>query len=242
MLDSSEDLQHSLAKDAKGAFGHCLLLADMCFFASATLNAHLHYMESWDTQCSEKIDRLSVIAWTTVGYTLRIIFTVAFLIRKIMSLYKFVAKNHSFPKVGAFYSPLMSTLLISVIVYDFQRCEELSDIFTISSARRLLSWYSMIIIVVWGVLITLLIISFINKKLHRGKLYRLLTIAFGIIIAIGSLIGVIANFEMVKKGKITLFSAFDLYSFALSTIAAGVTLIYRFKKSNSPNISPISSL
>ncbi|OMJ88023.1 hypothetical protein SteCoe_10091 [Stentor coeruleus] len=242
MLDASEDQHQSHANDIKGAVGHCLLLTDMCFFVSATLNAHLHYMESWETECSNHKDRFSVKAWTTVGYILRIIFTIMFMIRKISNLYKFIARKHTFPKVGAFYSPLMSTLLISVIVYDFQKCEELSDIFTLNSARRLLSWYSMIILVVLAGLLILFIIALAKKKNHRSKAYKVLLFIFGLVITIGSLIGIIANLEMVKKNKITLFSSFDLYSFGVSFIALLTTLISRFKKHDSPNVSAISSL
>lgn len=242
MLDASDDQHQSHINDIKGAFGHCLLLIDMCFFVSATLNAHLLYMESWESECSNHKNRFSVKAWTTVGYVLRIVITTVFMLRKIVNLYKFIARKHTFPKVGAFYSPLMSTLLISVIVYDFQKCEELSDIFTLNSARNLLSWYSMIIVVVWVCLLILFITALAKKKNHRNKAFKVLMFISGLVVTIGSLIGIIANLEMVKKNKITLFSSFDLYSFAVSLIVLLAALINRFKKQDSPNISAISSL
>ena len=93
----------------------------------------------------------------------------------------------------------MSTLLISVIVYDFKSCQQISDIFSISSAKNLLSGYSIVVIIIIACFVAGNIISFATKRNHRNKVFIIFQGISVITIGIGCFIGVIAGFEMIKK-------------------------------------------
>jgi hypothetical protein len=242
MLDSLEDQPIPAYYTSKAIFGQLFLLTDMCLLASATLDAHLNYMNTRKTSCRQDIDQFTTITWTTVGYSLRILFTSLFFLSKVINLYKFLSKKHSFPRIGAFYSPLMSTLLLSIIVYDFQTCQQLSEIFSISSAEGLVSWYSILVIVFVGGLLVIYIICYITKRSQKNKLICLLKIVLGLIVVVGCLVGIIANVEMMAKRRLHFFSAFDLYSFFISVVAGGVALFNRYKKHCVQEASPVSSL
>lgn len=241
MSEVSDENDHPKWKDAIISLGHCFLLADMCFFAAATLNAHLHYMESLDTTC-KNINKLSVTAWTSVGYSLRIIFSLWFFSKKFSNLYKFISRVHLYPRIGVLQSPIMSTLLLSVIVYDFRKCEENSNLFTVNSARLLLSWYSMSTILLVAGLGLLHVISYLKRRDHKNRVFVIFRTSFWLILVIGCSVGVVAGLEMVKNQKITLFTAFDLYSFFISLVALLVGIIIQFKNRFSHRISPVSSL
>ena len=242
MNDTEEEIESSSRmKEIKGATGQCILIGDMCFFASATLNAHLNFLETWNTQCSD-LNEISIKTWTAVGYSLRVLFTVVFFIQKIKNLSNFISRKDIFPQIGAFCSPIMSTLLISVIVYDFKSCQQISDIFSISSAKNLLSGYSIVVIIIIACFVAGNIISFATKRNHRNKVFIIFQGISVITIGIGCFIGVIAGFEMIKKQRISLFSAFDLYSFLISMLVLVFSLVYRFWNLRIFHASPVSSL
>ena len=203
----------------------------MCLFASATLDAHLHFLASWDSGCAE--DLVSVRAWSTLGYSLRLVFTGAFLLSKIKNLYQFLKSKEKLPIIGAYYSPLMSTLLLIVIVYDFSSCRELSDIFSIHSAQRLVSWYTVLMLVFMACLLILQVFIMVTNRNRKNRYLVILKVVLGILYLVGCLVGVLANFEMLKKGKIRFFSAFDLYSFVMCLGMTGAQVYYRCRSLHS---------
>ena len=210
----------------------------MCLFSSATLDAHLHFLSSWDSGCSE--DPVSVRAWSTVGYSLRLVFTGAFLFSKIKNLFQFLKSKEKFPIIGAYYSPLMSTLLLIVIVYDFSSCRELSAIFSIHSAQRLVSWYTVLVLVFMASLFILQIFILVTNRNRKNRYLTVLKVVLGILYLIGCLVGVLANFEMLDKGKIRFFSAFDLYSFTMCLVMTAAQVYSRCRRLR-PGEAAISS-
>ena len=118
---------------------------------------------------------------------------------KIMNLYNFVAGKHLYPRIGAFHSPIMSTMLLSVIVYDFSACEQISDIFSIASAWQLLSWYSIIIIIGLSLFVILFIICLLLKRNYNNRIFISLKFLFALAVIVGCSIGVVTNIEMIKK-------------------------------------------
>jgi cytochrome bd-type quinol oxidase subunit 2 len=156
-------------------------------------------------------------------------------------LYFFLSSKEKFPKIGAYYSPLMSTLLLIVIVYDFSSCRQLSDIFSIRSAQRLVSWYTILVFAFLSGLIVLQLYIWATNRNKKNKAIVALKVIIGILYVIGCLVGVLANFEMLKKGKITYFAAFDLYSFVICGIMTAATAVKRCKSLRNPDAA-IASL
>lgn len=237
-MDSIEDAPNSYTDNAKTIAIHCILLTDMCLFASATLDAHIQFLESWNSNCGGNSDKDSIRAWSTVGYTLRILFTSFFFISKIMNLLKFIRNKGKFPNIGAYYTPLMSTLLLILIVYDFSSCSQVSEIFTISSAKKLISGYSILIIIFLTSLSIFYIFTYITRRSRKSKFELGLKIVIGVLFIIGCTIGVITNLEMIKKGQIFYFAAFDLYSFFIYLAMNGVSLYYHCKNSSRDQVLP----
>jgi hypothetical protein len=230
MLETLEDQRLDWPYVLKSVSGQLLLLGDMSFFAAATLNAHLHFIETRNTDCTENMDRFSVITWTTVGYSLRVFFTAVFFISKVANLYRFISRKHSFPRIGAFYSPLMSTLMLSVIVYDFSTCTQISDIFSIDSAKKLISWYSILVIVFFTAVLAIYLVLHATHRTNRSTLVLVFKLIIGLLVVAGCTVGVVANLEMFKKRQYPLFSVFDMYSFLLSLVAGVLILIKRYRE------------
>lgn len=238
-MESIEDQLRSFTENAKITAFHLILLIDMCLFSSATLNAHLQFLASWDSGCDQ--DQVSMRAWSALGYTLRLVFTAFFLVSKIKNLYYFLKSKEKFPIIGAYYSPLMSTFLLIVIVYDFSSCRQLSEIFSIHSAERLVSWYTILVMVFMASLVILQVFIWATNRNKKNKFLTLLKVVLAILYIIGCLVGVLANFEMLKKGKISFFAAFDLYSFAICLGMTGMQVYSKCRNLHS-NDAAISSL
>ena len=238
-MESVEDQLRPFTENVKITAFHLILLIDMCLFSSATLNAHLHFLKSWDSGCDE--DQVSMRAWSALGYSLRLIFTAIFLASKIRTLYQFLKSKEKFPIIGAYYSPLMSTFLLIVIVYDFSSCRQLSEIFPIHSAERLVSWYTILVLVFMASLIIFQIFIWATNRNKKHKFLTMLKVILGVLYIIGCLVGVLANFEMLKKGKISFFAAFDLYSFAICLGMTGVQVYSKCRNLHSGDAA-ISSL
>ena len=235
-MDSVEDVHNTFTDNAKITGIHCLLLIDMCLFTSAVLDAHIQFLESWNSKCGEEMDKDSIRAWSTVGYTLRILFTLFFAATKLINLSKFITSKGKHQHIGAFYSPIMSTFLIILIVYNFSSCSQISEIFTISSAKKLISWYSILIIIFTTSLFIFYIFTFITKRSRKSRFILGLKIVIGVLFIIGCTIGVITNLEMIKKGHLFYFAAFDLYSFFICLVINGVSLYHRWKNSSREDV------
>jgi hypothetical protein len=137
----------------------------------------------------------------------------------------------------------MSTLLISVIVYDFKKLSTNKRyFFRFLQRKNLLSGYSIVVIIIIACFVAGNIISFATKRNHRNKVFIIFQGISVITIGIGCFIGVIAGFEMIKKQRISLFSAFDLYSFLISMLVLVFSLVYRFWNLRIFHASPVSSL
>ncbi|CAG9311659.1 unnamed protein product [Blepharisma stoltei] len=215
--------------DIQSVIGHILLVADMCFFVTAIIDAQMNYEAVFHSSCSLDVANMSIEAATTLGYIIRLIFTAILLLTKVVNLYKFIARTNVFPKIGALYAPFMSTVLLTVIIYDFDSCNEVSSIFSLKSSTDLCSAYSAIILAVLAGLFTIKIVTLVQKRAQRYKIFTILTfiLTFGIIV--GSLIGLISEIEILRKDKVYTFVLFDLYSFCIAIFFILISVEKRFE-------------
>lgn len=132
----------------------------------------------------------------------------------------------------------MSTLLLIVIVYDFSACDQISDIFTMNSAKGLISWYSVLVIVFFGGLAAIQVFLYLTKRNRRGKFVMWVKIGIGILFVVGCIVGIVTNLEMVKKGHVFYFVAFDLYSFLGFLGFYGYEVYCRCRGINRNNVAP----
>lgn len=204
--------------DIQSALGHIILVADMCFFVTAVIDAHVRYEFIFKSTCSFDIDTGSIEIVATLGYVVRLIFTAILLIAKVINLYKFISRTNCFPKIGAIYAPFMSSLLLTIIVYDYENCTKISDIFSLQSAFELISSYSVIIIIVLSCLLVIQVTSIIKKRNRRSKFFTVLTLLLTLCIVLGSFVGLISEIEVLKHGKANAFVLFDLYSFCVALV------------------------
>ncbi|CAG9315616.1 unnamed protein product [Blepharisma stoltei] len=215
--------------DVQSAAGHILLVADMCFFVASIIDAQMNYQTVFHTSCSLNVGNMSIETATTLGYIIRLIFTAILLIAKIINLYKFIARTNVFPKVGALYAPFMSSVLLTVIIYDFDNCSKVSHIFSLESSLELSGIYSVIILAVLIGLVSIKIITYVQKRSQRYKIFTVLTLLLTLCIIVGSLIGLISEIEILRNDKPYAFVLFDLYSFCIALVFLGVTEWKRFK-------------
>lgn len=237
-MDSIEEPEITPAINAKITASHCILLADMCLFMSAILDAHHHFLKTWSITCQEVSDKNSVKVWSTLGYTLRMLFTAFFFFSKIKNMWKMLVNTQKFPQIGAFYSPLMSTLLLVVIVYDFSSCSQISDIFSMNSAKSLISWYSILTIILVASLVLIYVILYLTKRSRKIKFILGLKISIGVLFAVGCIVGVVTNLEMIKKGHVFYFVAFDLYSFFVILGFYAYEVYMKCRGGNRNNVAP----
>lgn len=220
-------LEVSQSKKIKVVGGLTMLLFDMCFFTIAIIDAHLNFKYIFDSSCSP--DLVSVKIWTTVGYAVRVSFTIYLLATKFVNTKKFLENNQKFPKVGAVYTPFMSTLLLGIIVYDYNDCDEVSNIFSLDTANDLISYYSVFILVL---IISFSVVVVFDRYIPRSrkrKIMNSITFILTFLIIFGALIGLLAIIELLNNHKVMIFLLFDLYSFAIMLLLLSKKLVRKVK-------------
>lgn len=213
--------------EVKSGIGHLLLLSDMSFYMIAVIDAHLKYQILMQCNCMTSDEKILLQFWATLGYIVRLILSFYLMICKVFNLYKFLLKNSEFPKVGAVYSPCMTALLLSVLVYDFEECSEISNIFSLNLALDLISGYSVIFLVlILGVIVANImihILRMINRK-HVSLTVLILLVSLSVIL--GCAVGLIICIELLRQGKVYVFLLYDLFSFIIALVF-GVGSWYR---------------
>ena len=133
----------------------------------------------------------------------------------------------------------MSTFVLSIIVYNFQNCGGNSRIFSIDSAYEIVSWYSVTVLVLICGFSAVYAASYCRKESHKNKVFAFLRGCAWIVGITGCIIGLVTDIEMIQNENITIFSAFDIYSFFISLSAVLATYFYKIKHAINERISPI---
>lgn len=228
MHDSTSSADNRfLLTDIKISLGHLLLLSDMCFYMIALIDAHLKYQNLMECDCLTSHEKILLQVWGTIGYIVRLILSFYLLISKILNLYKFIEKNDKFPKIGAIYSPCMTTLLLSVLVYDYDECSEISSIFSLNLALDLISGYSVIFLVLILLVILANFLIHIVRLITKKHAYlTVLILLLSLIVIVGCALGLIICIELLKDGKVYVFILYDLVSF-ITALVLGMGNAYR---------------
>ena len=151
----------------------------------------------------------------TIGYIARIIFTVFLLAYKLENLYKFVSRTCVFPRIGWIFTPFMSSFLLTVLVYDFEDCSQMSDMISTDTANWLSSTYRMIALILFAVLFLIYVIKFARGRPRKKKIVTSLYLLLILCGTIGSMVGFMATFELISQNKMYPLLMFDMYSFLL---------------------------
>lgn len=205
--------------EVKAGLGHFLLLSDMCFYMIAIIDAHLKYQTLMQCDCVTSDEKILLQFWATLGYIVRLILSFYLMISKVYNLYKFLLKNSEFPKVGALYSPCMTALLLSVLVYDFEECSEISSIFSLNLALDLISGYSVIFLVLIILVIVANIMIHILRMMNRKHVsLTVLILLVSLSVILGCAVGLIICVELLRQGKMYVFLLYDLLSFIIAVV------------------------
>jgi hypothetical protein len=193
--------------------GQVVLLADMVFFIAALIDAQFNYADMLDSDCPLSIPLMKLQTIVTIGYAFRCLLSAGLLYYKATNLFDFLARTKPFPRLGALCAPFMSMLLLTVIVYDYHHCDEISSLIPLSFAIDVIAMYVLLLvalIVVWG---GVYLYEYITKK-QRSKCVRntLRVTAWGCV-GFGGTIGILATVEQIRLNKLMLFLLFDTYSF-----------------------------
>ena len=193
--------------------GHLVLLADTVFFVAALIDAQLMYADMFESHCSLAIPLVAVQVIVTVGYGFRCAISAGLILFKVVNMYEFVARKRPFPRLGAVYAPFMSMLLLSVIVYDYRHCTELSTLIPVTFAIDVIAIYILLLIVLLTLWFTVVLYEMVTKKKRSRCLGKAIKVVSWGCIGFGGTMGIVIMIEQIRMSKMTLFLVFDTYSF-----------------------------
>lgn len=218
MINSLQGVEADEFYDIKNGLGHGLLLGDMCFFLAAVFDAQLHFERILTSNCKIEISYLDISFWATIGYVMRLVFTLLLAVSKGINLYRFVSRTQIFPRVGALFTPFMSSLLLTTVMYDYNTCSEVSSIFPIEIANDILTICSLVSTAMIIILSIILLVRYATghqRNESNEKAYKFFNYFFTFCIVLGSMVGLVASVDLYTRDKLPVFLLFDTYSFVI---------------------------
>ena len=221
-------------KNFLGVCGHCVLLADTLFFVAALIDAQVKYCGLFTSDCEISLPIMKTQVIVSVGYAIRCCMSLWLLYYKSTNTFDFVARKRPFPRLGSLCAPFMSMLLLTVTVYDYQHCTELSSLVPVTFAMNIIALYVLLILCLGGVWAGVSLYEIITKKERKRWVGKSMKIVAWGCVGFGGTLSLVVTIEQIRVKSLTLFLLFDTYSFiavffgsALKCIRSAIMLVER---------------
>lgn len=193
--------------------GHSLLLADTLFFVAALIDAQVKYSGQFASDCDLSLPILKAHVIVSVGYAFRCCMSLWLLYYKTRNMFDFVARERPFPRLGSLCAPFMSMLLLTVTVYDYRDCKELSSLIPVSVAMDIIAVYVLLILCLTGVWGGVRLYEVISKRERKKWVQKTMKIVAWGCVGFGGTLSFVVTVEQIRVNSLTLFLLFDTYSF-----------------------------
>lgn len=193
--------------------GHCVLLADSLFFVAALIDAQVKYSGLFASDCDLSLPILKAHVIVSVGYAFRCLLSLWLFYYKSVNMFDFVARKRPFPRLGSLCAPFMSMLLLTVTVYDYRHCKELTSLIPVSFAMDIIAIYVLLILCLTGIWGGVRLYELISKKERKKWVGKVMKIVAWGCVGFGGTLSLVVTVEQIRVNSLTLFLLFDTYSF-----------------------------
>jgi len=205
--------------------GHSFLLADTLFFVAALIDAQVKYSSQFTSECDLSLPILRAHVIVSVGYAFRCCMSLWLLYYKTKNMFDFVARERPFPRLGSLCAPFMSMLLLTVTVYDYRHCKELSSLIPVSFAMDIIAVYVLLILCLTGIWGGVRLYEVISKRERKKWVEKTMKIVAWGCVGFGGTLSLVVTVEQIRVNSLTLFLLFDTYSFVAVFLGSGMKCV-----------------